>query len=149
MLRDHGVEVCKGLIALGQRMTDGGRLVSLQKMNSTLNSGDILTALPFQDGSLIGLQPGTIQHLAEAHHDVWVMNRVISSLLPEELHQPERQEHRPFGENTRPTQNQSCINILALAVALAHEAQKGGMVADLLRSAAPGNPLGLDMTIRG
>jgi hypothetical protein len=149
MLRDHGVEVCNGLIALGQRVKDGGKLVSLEKMNAALNLGNILTALPFKDGSLIGLQTRTIQHLAEAHHDIWVMNRAISSLLPEELRQPERQEHRPFGENTRPTQNQSCIHILALAVALAHEAQKGGMVDDLLRSAAPGNPLGLDMTIRG
>jgi hypothetical protein len=148
MLRDHGVDVCQGLIALGQRLKEGGKIVSLQQMNSALNSDNLLTALPLQGGSLIGLQPKTIQHLAEAHHDIWVMNRVISFLLPEELRQPERQEHRPFSQNPQPTQNQSCVNILALAVALASEAEKGGMVADLLRSAAPGNPLALDMTIK-
>lgn len=145
MLRDLGREGCLGLIVLGERLNQEGE-VSREELCSALNSAELITGIPFRGGRFVGLPRESVLYLASAHHDLWLTNRALSSLLPEELRQPHREEHRPFSELSRFDQNQVCLGVLCLAMSLARDAldrDQSVSVRDLLGSAAPGNPKAL------
>lgn len=149
MLRDHGQDVCTGLVALGDKLISL-RGISRDALANASHRDQLLTGLTGGDGQHVCLPEATMRHIASTHHDLWLTNRVLTSLLPNELHQPQRIEHQPFNDLDPLSKNQVCLGILCLAISLArdaHDKGSSGSIKDLLQSAASGNPLGLQMKV--
>jgi len=147
LLREAGQDSCKALLRTGRELLKLSDL-SAANFQLSIQSNDIMTGVRGPDRSHIGVSFDLMLHLARNHHELWLANRNLCSLLPEELHQPHRTEHRPFDELPRHIQNLSCLHILCLAASLAEASQtesKSQLISDLLRTAAPGNPFTLSI----
>ena len=145
-LREGGKEVCNGLLKLGQAIKIQGE-INIEEFRRCIAEKPLLTGIPFKNGEFIHVSPDFMQHLREAHHNLWLMNRALSWLLPVELHQPSRKGHVPIEELPRHIANSSSVQILGLAVSLAsseRDASLQQIVKDLLQTASNGNPFDLD-----
>ena len=147
MLREAGQDSCTTLLNVGNELLNRN-LLAAANLPHAVHNKELMTRVHNPNGASVDMGPDLMRHLARTHHELWLANRTLCSLLPAELHQPERSEHRPFDELPRHVQNLSCLHVLCLATSLAeaeHSSQKAQLVTDLLRTAAPGNPFGLSM----
>jgi len=145
MLREAGQDSCTTLLNVGNELLNRN-LLATANLPHAVHNKELMTRVHSPNGASVDMGPDLMRHLARTHHELWLANRTLCSLLPAELHQPERSEHRPFDELPRHVQNLSCLHVLCLATSLAeaeHSSQKAQLVTDLLRTAAPGNPFGL------
>jgi hypothetical protein len=147
MLREAGHDSCKTLLNVGNELLNRN-LLAAANLQHAVHNNELMTRVENPNGASVDMGPDLMRHLARNHHELWLANRTLCSLLPAELHQPERSEHRAFDELPRHVQNLSCLHVLCLATSLAeaeHSSQKAQLVTDLLRNAAPGNPFGLSL----
>jgi hypothetical protein len=145
-LREGGIDVCKGILKLGEAIRTQGE-VDVEAFRRSVAETPLVTGIPFKSGESIYASPDLIQHFREAHHNLWLMNRALSWLLPGELHQPQREGHVGIDELSRPVANSSSVQILALATSFAAGQSDPAfqqVVKDLLGTAAKGNPFDLD-----
>lgn len=147
MLREAGHDSCTTLLRVGNELLIRDHLAAANLQHAVHNN-ELMARVENPNGASVDMGPDLMRHLARTHHELWLANRTLCSLLPAELHQPERSEHRPFDQLPRHVQNLSCLHVLCLATSLAkaeHSSQKAQLVTDLLRTAAPGNPFGLSL----
>jgi hypothetical protein len=145
-LREGGKDVCHGLLKLGHAINLQGE-IDIEQFRRSIAESPLLTGIPFKNGEIIHASRDLIQHFREAHHNLWLMNRALSWLLPTELHQPQRQEHRAIEDLPKNIANSSSVQILALAVSFASGQSDPSfqlVVKDLLNTASNGNPFDLD-----
>lgn len=145
-LREGGKDVCNGLLKLGHAVKAQGE-IDIEKFRRSLSESPLVTGIPFKNGEVIHASPDLIQHLREAHHNLWLMNRALSWLLPQDLQQPQRREHVAIDQLPRHIANSSSVQILALAASFASAESDSSLqqvVKDLLQTASQGNPFDLD-----